>query len=857
MPMPVRNDAAVVQILLAFFLVSTPPARPVMNDKVFFDSINLRYPGIEAVRSALLSGDTTLAKAKLLEYYQKQSSVRYFELSGTGSVSDADRNLNQEFKVLDLWQNCKDVDGTLIDWTKAASDAEWHWQFHRMNFLTNLAKVYGRTPHDEKYARGWMAILIDWIRENTPGYPRTLDTGIRLRNWVDSYQWFIPAYRSPSITAEDHTTVLKSLIEQSLFLKNNWRSTGNWGADETRGLGAVVVMFPEFLFSPGGAWDGWRDLVLARLQHHLSGDFYPDGVQFETSPSYHSLEYRNLFAAYQLMNMNGIALSQELLNLFIRPLEFMMHIHRPDGLLPQLSDTDQEGFLDDLRAGGEAFNRQDMLYAATGGKQGIPPLQTFAPFPDGGYFVMRSSWGQGQTGYRNTQYLVFDTGSNEPWHAHYDILNFEAYAFGNTVVKDPGRYTYNTAGGWRDYFKNTSAHNTVVVDGGNQNAKAKGSASWETMPGYDYVRGSDDDAYKNIRHQRKLFYVKPEYWIVSDLLTGSGFHTYDLLFHLDPAYQNNVALNADRSIRTSHFSILPADSEASVQIVPGYVSTHYGIKKDAPIVKYSRQGTVPVHFETVVYPFSGSVPSMTVGKFETVNGNGRRLPDTDATALKIRFPDRTDVFCMNHSGEDALIFGDYRFKGEVAYARENAAGALVDVGMVRGYSLMRRDTVLVQTNGIRANVSRSAHLLSIRAETKGDFIVWAPGVDSVQVNGEGVPYRREGNHVLVGLTSAVAEPPPFGRGANQIHLFQNYPNPFNGETIIHYSIPLVDRVRLEIFDIRGKKMTSLFDGMKASGSHSAIWDGKDVLGNTVTSGIYLCRIQAGSHNRTMRILLIK
>ena len=88
-------------------------------------------------------------------------------------------------------------------------------------------------------------------------------------------------------------------------------------------------------------------------------------------------------------------------------------------------------------------------------------------------------------------------------------------------------------------------------------------------------------------------------------------------------------------------------------------------------------------------------------------------------------------------------------------------------------------------------------------------------------------------------------------------LFHNYPNPFNPETKISYVIPEQSHVILEIYNIAGEKVKTLFSGQKNAGYHSVNWDGRDNLGRLVSGGIYLCRIKAGSYQQTIRMLLMK
>jgi hypothetical protein len=78
-----------------------------------------------------------------------------------------------------------------------------------------------------------------------------------------------------------------------------------------------------------------------------------------------------------------------------------------------------------------------------------------------------------------------------------------------------------------------------------------------------------------------------------------------------------------------------------------------------------------------------------------------------------------------------------------------------------------------------------------------------------------------------------------------VRLEQNYPNPFNPLTTIAYELDRGSAVRLEIFDVRGRKVRTLVDDVREPGRYEAHWDGMDSAGNVVGSGIYIYRIEAG------------
>ncbi len=85
---------------------------------------------------------------------------------------------------------------------------------------------------------------------------------------------------------------------------------------------------------------------------------------------------------------------------------------------------------------------------------------------------------------------------------------------------------------------------------------------------------------------------------------------------------------------------------------------------------------------------------------------------------------------------------------------------------------------------------------------------------------------------------------------SSFELGQNYPNPFNPVTRISYQLPETAYVRLEIYDILGRRVRTLADANSQAGYFTAVWDGCDDAGARVSSGVYLYRIsmRGGSQN---------
>ena len=73
-----------------------------------------------------------------------------------------------------------------------------------------------------------------------------------------------------------------------------------------------------------------------------------------------------------------------------------------------------------------------------------------------------------------------------------------------------------------------------------------------------------------------------------------------------------------------------------------------------------------------------------------------------------------------------------------------------------------------------------------------------------------------------------------------------YPNPFNRSVSIRYDIPLDSKIKLNVFNINGKHINTLFNGRTHAGTHSMSWNGLDKNGNIVSSGTYIVLLQANN-----------
>lgn len=145
----------------------------------------------------------------------------------------------------------------------------------------------------------------------------------------------------------------------------------------------------------------------------------------------------------------------------------------------------------------------------------------------------------------------------------------------------------------------------------------------------------------------------------------------------------------------------------------------------------------------------------------------------------------------------------------------------------------------------------SKHWIKIPTAEVGDFAIttisqidnrlfvgtWNNGAWTIPVNNLNLP-------LLTYLKNTTVKP--------TFSLEQNYPNPFNPSTVISYRLPAFSKVLLKIFDSLGKEVATLVDKEQSAGNYEVKFDGTNY-----SSGIYLCRIQAGNLTQSKKMILMK
>ncbi len=96
-----------------------------------------------------------------------------------------------------------------------------------------------------------------------------------------------------------------------------------------------------------------------------------------------------------------------------------------------------------------------------------------------------------------------------------------------------------------------------------------------------------------------------------------------------------------------------------------------------------------------------------------------------------------------------------------------------------------------------------------------------------------------------------------GPGAARPRVLAAAPNPFRGETDLSFTLGVEEDVRLELFDLFGRRVRTLLSGRATPGMHRRAWDGRDEAGRRAPAGVYLARLAHGGSVETLRVLRLR
>ena len=531
-------------------------------------------------------------------------------------------------------------------------DSKVTWELNRHQHLVTLAKAY-RLTGDEKYVAELFKQWRHWHAENP--YPiginwaSSLEAGFRSLSWL--WMYFVLG-DSPVAPAGFREEWLRAL---GLSARHIEVYLSTYFSPNTHLLGEAVALFfigtlcPEL--TPSQRWQrrGW-DIVVQEIEHQVQ----PDGLHFEQSTYYHIYALDLFLHARMLAVRSDIPIPQQFDANLVKMLDALALLSRA-GAPPQLGDDDggrlfdprrnrAEHMFDPLATGAVLFQRGDWKALAGDVREetlwllgssavsefdklnAVTPSFASTALESGGLYLMSGT----------SRQLVVDAGPQgaaTAGHGHADALSICLTSNGRPLLIDPGTCEYMGHDNTRDEFRGTSAHNTMCVDGLSQ-AAVHGPFAWANLPSvraeqwvagqaFDFFVGSHNGYSRlpePVTHRRTVFSMKDKFWLVRDEAQGTGQHKLELNWHLSPEIsrrdESDLVFSSEN--QSEGLAFLVADHAWTTEVLPGWWSPAYGVKKPAPLLHFSTMATLPAEFVTLLVTASGQV-----GELTRVAGSGR------------------------------------------------------------------------------------------------------------------------------------------------------------------------------------------------------------------------------------------
>ncbi|MGG7603041.1 alginate lyase family protein [Massilia sp. BKSP1R2A-1] len=482
-------------------------------------------------------------------------------------------------------------------------DIKHVWELNRHLHLVRLAQAW-TLSRDVRWLHALEQQLRSWLDQcpplTGPNWTSSLELGIRLINW--SLVWQLAGGEASQLFAGESGQKLRADWLDSIHAhcRTIARHLSRHSSANNHLIGELAG-----LYVGASTWPCWKEssdwLAQARreLEREAQIQFTRDGVNREQAFAYHIFSSEFLFVAGLMGQATGNPFPRPYWASLQRAMRFLRSVRDVGGNVPNVGDADdgcvfrldasgmdraaQLLALGDTVFGGAADRHpgvQWLLHALPGKRPDCDPYEvdTGWAFPEGGYFLFGNHFGEaseikGMLDCGPLGYLGIAA------HGHADALALTLSIAGEECLIDPGTYSYWQEQKWRDYFRGTSSHNTVRIDGLDQSVSGgrfmwlrKAHAHIERMPSspqdFDF-RGSHGGYTRladPVRHARSVrFDGASNTLTVRDEVSGRKPHKVEQFWHFAP--ELDVRLTSQGlSVRGKRFVLQMQASGADLQL---------------------------------------------------------------------------------------------------------------------------------------------------------------------------------------------------------------------------------------------------------------------------------------------------
>jgi len=529
------------------------------------------------------------------------------------------------------------------------SDVKVPFELSRLQFLPILGKAHVLTG-DESYRVAAKELLTHWIESNP--VPLGVNWTIAMEAALRAMSiCFLLNLLSP-LRGEEHpwlATVTRSLSQHLLYIEANIEFSHLLTSNHY--LSDIVGVYCLSMFLDGEGMAAKRHKYRKRIEAEMAQQVYEDGGDYEASTGYQVLVTQLFTTALLLMRTEGsVPLQSALIERLRRMFRFLSTLASGSGELPHVGDCDDgrtELLVDDLqqmirkplaersslripnllglgqRLFGEGSGAGDdaAWYGLTDTTQ-IPYSQPQINHDSANSIKVLPKSGIGILQQESAELLffavpngIFGRGS----HTHNDKLSFVLRVSGQEVLCDSGTGCYTRDMAMRNRFRSTAAHNTLLIDGTEQNRIPPGplglfilgneAAVSPILEGREargcFLRASHM-GYRllGVTHTRTICIVDNERsFVIEDQLDGDGVHDFEFNLQLAPNRSAEVTsaesgilcrILGDRQVQLTITG--PTCLQGST--LPSLVSNAYGVKAPAVKLRFWGRAAVPMRITT-------------------------------------------------------------------------------------------------------------------------------------------------------------------------------------------------------------------------------------------------------------------
>jgi uncharacterized heparinase superfamily protein len=528
------------------------------------------------------------------------------------------------------------------------SDVKYVWELNRFHHMVTLGQAFAVTG-DDRYTAEFLKQLVSWREQNPPrfgiNWTVAMEVAVRSINLIAALDLF---RGSTLLGQEEIGLILRMLLSHGRFIRSHlefsYASTSNHYLSDLIGLAVIGMSLPEFAESPG-----WVSFSVPRLLAEMDKQILPDGVDYELSTGYHRFVLEIFVTLFSLMARQDLDIPARYWDRLKAMFDFVRYYLKPDGAAPLIGDND-DGRLIRFQSRSAVDHSYLMSIAAVmlndpsfrqPGRIDPEALWWFGHRADEVYDDSAIDFdGTQSKGFTSSQvfiqrqgllYAAIDCGDNgvkgRGSHAHSDALSLEVFAYGRTLLRDPGTFVYTGSPQWRNRFRSTIYHNTVRVDEkdiselsenslfslGN-NAKTKVS-HWEVTAERDILDAAHDGYARlgqPVEHRRRIVFEKLRgFWIIEDFFSSIETETEQPhLFEFCLNFDSGLEVTVDAAGRTLAVSpdgciaIVPISGHSfETKIVSRWVSLSYGTRTPSFGIIYGLRSGVPFSNSMLLVPF--------------------------------------------------------------------------------------------------------------------------------------------------------------------------------------------------------------------------------------------------------------